>query len=120
MNRRPVTPLILGLCLALLGAPCVVAAQSIEAAPANETPQAATTGSEASDATLAPQDQQHQVKAKDLHDSYCLQHTGSLIRQTGGRHRCIAIGSAYSRDDLQRTGATDIGDALRRLDSSIH
>lgn len=112
MNRRlhPLIPLLL---LAIAGAPLAAAAQSNDPAAAPE--QAA-----ANEAVRA-QDQAHLDKDKTLRASpYCLQHTGSQIRQTGGRHRCTAIGTAYNREDLQRTGATDIGDALRRLDSSIH
>jgi hypothetical protein len=48
----------------------------------------------------------------------CLRETGSHIPRKGDQ--CVnANGSAYSREDLQRTGAADIGDALRLLDPSI-
>jgi len=115
MNRR-LHPLIPFLLLAV-GAPLAAAAQSNDPASAAATEQAATTEA------AQTQDQASLDKDKDKRQRespYCLQHTGSLIRQTGGRHRCTAIGDAYTRDDLQRTGATDIGDALRMLDSSIH
>lgn len=102
--------------------PFAAAAQAtaVEQAPA---PNAAADA--ANDPSQAPQDQQLAAQDKAPHTSpYCLQHTGSLIRQSGGRQRagrqqCTAIGSGYTREDLQRTGATDIADALRRLDSSI-
>ena len=106
------------LLIAALGAPFAAAAQSDEAPPA---PAPATNADDASEpAQSAAQDSQ-QAKKKDLPASpYCLRDTGSLIRQTSNRPRCTGFGSTYSREDLQRTGATDIGDALRRLDSSIH
>jgi hypothetical protein len=48
----------------------------------------------------------------------CLQHTGSLIPPAKGR--CLPVtGTSYSRQDLERTGAIDIGRALQRLDPSV-
>ena len=112
MNR-----LIPCLILAALGASFATAAQSpppVEApAPVATVQDAATAPIDADEATrIAEKD-----KAK-LADPYCLKHTGSNIRPTG-RQRCTAIGDAYTREDLDRTGANDIADALRRLDSSI-
>ena len=55
-------------------------------------------------------------------DRSCLRHTGSrLIGRDRGDHKCaMATGRAYSREDLNRTGSTDLADALRRLDPAIH
>jgi hypothetical protein len=33
--------------------------------------------------------------------------------------KCAEFGRAYDRDDIDRTGAVDLADALRRLDPSI-
>ena len=65
----------------------------------------------------------------------CMRYTGSRVVATRNRGAgkakaeavdeldrddCVAAnGRVYSRDDLDRTGATDIADALRRLDPSI-
>lgn len=52
----------------------------------------------------------------------CLQDTGTRIRARDpktGKPLCQGPGRAYSRDDLNRTGQTDIADALRRLDPSV-
>lgn len=65
----------------------------------------------------------------------CMRYTGSRIVAERNRNAedievddvgemdrddCVAAnGRVYSRDDLQRTGATDIADALRRLDPAI-
>lgn len=68
----------------------------------------------------------------------CMRYTGSLILAERNRRAadadandvddvdgmdrddCVAAnGRVYSREDLRRTGATDIADALRRLDPAI-
>lgn len=53
-------------------------------------------------------------------DRLCLKHTGSRIvaRDTPGR-RCSATGRVYTQDDLHRTGAINLTDALRMLDPAI-
>lgn len=66
----------------------------------------------------------------DVNDRNCLRSTGSLITASAnaqaerkGRKgdRCAnAIGRSYDRDDIERTGATDVAQALRMLDPSIH
>lgn len=50
----------------------------------------------------------------------CIRHTGTRMK-VRDRDGCIAIapGRSYSRDDIERTGETDVADALRRLDPSI-
>lgn len=67
--------------------------------------------------------------------SHCLHETGSLIvtsqnaraakaatsdKDIAPRQRCAAMGRSYSREDLERTGAIDLADALRQLDPAIH
>lgn len=63
---------------------------------------------------------------------HCLRHTGSRIhtmrtvrqRRNGpniGKNHCaMSSGRAYGREDIERTGAFDLRDALRRLDPAIH
>lgn len=52
-----------------------------------------------------------------LNDRNCLRHTGSRLV---GKGQCAnASGRAYTRDDLQRSGRTDLADALRALDPSV-
>lgn len=67
---------------------------------------------------------------ENLADRNCLRHTGSRItadrerrrmrnQQTSddARHSCALVtGRSYTRSDLERTGAIDLADALRRLD----
>lgn len=56
-------------------------------------------------------------------DRNCLRDTGSRIRARDpatGKRPCMAgPGTAYSKDDLDRTGQVDLGRALNQLDPSI-
>lgn len=48
----------------------------------------------------------------------CLRDTGSHIPPPKGQ--CLpVIGSSYSQEDIQRTGATNVGQALQMLDPSV-
>lgn len=81
----------------------------------------------------------HAERAERVHPD-CLRETGSRIvtarnqriqrdaRRNGvaatpgqdAQAKCVsAHGRVYSRDDLDRTGAIDLGDALRQLDPAI-
>ena len=56
-------------------------------------------------------------------DRNCLRYTGSRIRALDpatGKRPCVGgPGSAYSKDDIDRTGQVDLGRALRQLDPAI-
>jgi hypothetical protein len=75
------------------------------------------------------------VATRDVRDHNCLRETGSLIttaqnqralRRARAQHdatvdvRCASFGRAYTHDELQRSGAIDLADALRQLDPAIH
>lgn len=62
----------------------------------------------------------HALIAKDhVNDRFCVRDTGTRIKHRGHRE-CLAVnGRSYSRDDIDRTGAVDLADALQRLDPSI-
>jgi hypothetical protein len=47
----------------------------------------------------------------------CVTQTGSRI--AGNSANCAAFGRSYSRDDIDKTGKVDLGDALQTLDPSI-
>jgi hypothetical protein len=47
----------------------------------------------------------------------CLTQTGSRIAANNAN--CSAAGRSYSHDDIDRTGATTAGEALRLMDPSI-
>jgi outer membrane cobalamin receptor len=50
----------------------------------------------------------------------CLQHTGSRIAPSADRPCVNAPGQVYTREDLERTGAIDTAEALRRLSPIIN
>ena len=61
--------------------------------------------------------------SKAIADRNCLKYTGSRITPRADKQgrKCIsASGRGYSREDIDRTGATDIGTALRMLDTAVH
>jgi hypothetical protein len=74
------------------------------------------------------------VATRDVRDHTCLRETGSIITAAQNRRavrearargddkvtvRCADYGRAYTRDDIRRTGALDVADALRQLDPTI-
>ena len=67
-----------------------------------------------------------QIAAEKSADSFCMRETGSHLRAITNEHNKRAVecakgpGRAYTREDIERTGATTTADALRRLDPSIH
>jgi hypothetical protein len=101
------------LMISLLGALAFTAAA--QTAPSQTTSPAAD----------APTAAQTDAKKPEINDAYCLRYTGSRITsRTDSRKartcNATAIGRAYNRDDLDRTGEINIADALRKLDPSIH
>jgi Ni/Co efflux regulator RcnB len=61
------------------------------------------------------------VSAKDdkTVDRKCMRETGSHIVRKDKRACVNAPGDSYSREDIDRTGARDVADALRLLDPSV-
>jgi hypothetical protein len=52
----------------------------------------------------------------------CVKDTGTNIRPRDpktGKPLCIGPGRSYSRDQIDRTGQTNLADALRHLDPSV-
>jgi len=52
----------------------------------------------------------------------CVKETGTNIRPRDpktGKALCAGPGRSYTRDQIDRTGQTNIADALRRLDPSV-
>ena len=107
--------------ISLLGAVAFTA--TAQAAEPQATPAADTTAAAQADAKKPP-----------VSDAYCLRHTGTRITSraatkaganaaTAPKSRTCsngAIGRAYTRDDLDRTGDVNLADALRKLDPAIH
>lgn len=115
------------LALALALAPSLAMAQSTDAAPA--APAApAPSNSDATTQAPAPAPVEPapaaSKTAKDLADDRnCMKSTGSRIparADARGRKCTSANGRAYTREDIDRTGAIGLGEALRRLDPAVH
>ncbi len=53
----------------------------------------------------------------DAAKAFCVQDTGTRIKQS--KDECLQSGRTYSRDEIERTGAFDAADALRRLDPRL-
>lgn len=71
-------------------------------------------------------DESARTAAEKSADAFCLRETGSHLRAIKNVHNQRAVecanapGRVYTREDIERTGATTTADALRRLDPSIH
>ncbi len=57
---------------------------------------------------------QNSVASTAAPDTSCIA-SASRIPQNG----CNVAGRAYTQEDIDRTGTTDLGDALRHLDPSV-
>lgn len=103
---------------ALLGLAFVATAQTSAPVPVEPaTPQQSSTPAAAA---TAPQ----KYSARDdIADRNCLKQTGSHLAPVADRkgRTCVnASGRAYDRKAIDRTGATDLKDALRKLDPAVH
>ena len=73
------------------------------------------------------------VATRDVRDHNCLRETGSLITTAQNQRtlrraraqkdatvevKCADYGRAYTQDDIRRTGAVNLSDAIRQLDPS--
>jgi hypothetical protein len=105
--------LIFASAFALAGAAAFAMPASAHTADQAQTGAATT----AQTATGHPQaNQQHSVPP--VNSRQCIRETGSHIPPPKGQ--CLPVaGNSYSQQDLQRTGATDLGRALQMLDPSI-
>ena len=60
----------------------------------------------------------HKRSVPPLDSRQCIRDTGSHIPPPKGQ--CLPVaGNSYSQRDIQRTGATNIGQALQMLDPSV-
>jgi len=112
MKRLVLTAALLGL---------IFAASAQTAAPSAAEPTDSQATETATAEASAKQDKAD-AKKDELTDRNCLKHTGSrLIRaDSKGRKCAIASGRSYNREDIDRTGAVDLRDALRKLDPAVN
>lgn len=107
--------------------PMLMALAFVSAAQAQEAPADPASTSTAPRAAAANPDETR----KD--DFRCLRHTGSIITAARNQRdemrargkpvkpRCAPVaGRSWSREDIERTGVTDLGTALRMLDPAVH
>lgn len=100
-------------------AACLMATAAQAQAPAQraEADRAPESAADAP-APVAPQST-HDEKPR-LSEAHCIRNTGSRLRQRDARTRCNGLpGRSYTKDELDRTGQTGLGQALRTLDPSI-
>lgn len=113
----------LALTAALLSLAFATSAQTATPAAVDPAADSQTAAAAPAETSAEASANQNKADAKDeIADRNCLKHTGSrLIRaDSKGRKCAIAAGRAYNRDDIDRTGAIDLRDALRRLDPAVH
>jgi len=105
--------LILASAFALAGAAAFAMPASAQAADQAQAG-AATTSQAATGHPRAIQ----QRSVPPVNSRQCIRETGSHIPPPKGQ--CLPVaGNSYSQQDLQRTGATDLGRALQMLDPSV-
>ena len=111
----------LALTAALLCLAFAASAQTAAPAPAEHADSQPQTTDAAPAEASAKQDKAN-AKKDELTDRNCLKYTGSrLIRADSKGRKCAnATGRSYNREDIDRTGAIDLRDALRRLDPAVH
>lgn len=117
-------PTLIAICVAGLLGSGAAGAQSVSASDAPPAPAPAIDqDASAPAATDQAPAAAGAAEKKKFVQRRCLQYTGSRIKaydSTTGKRPCIAgPGSAYSKDDIDRTGQADLGRALKQLDPSI-
>lgn len=96
------------------------AAGAQDASPAEVDAQAETRAQVESDQQTAEAEDKADADARND----CLRYTGSHLAtrtlERKGKDCVIANGRVYTAEDIQRTGQTNVADALRMLDPAIH
>jgi hypothetical protein len=108
---------LIATCIAacIVASPFAASAQSVDAATvatddAARVEQSAEEPAVGTDAEAAP----------SVTDRTCLRATGTRIKSRDADGCTGARGRAYSREDIEQTGTTDLGEALRRLDTGVY
>jgi hypothetical protein len=129
MKRLVFSPLLLGLAFAAVAqtpapAPVETTAPQASTVPASDAAQPASKDEVArKDDVTKAEVAKDDVAKDDVSDRSCLKETGSRLapRPDSKGRKCInATGRAYTKGDLDSTGAIDLNDALRRLDPAVH
>lgn len=111
MNKRLLAIALAAACSACAISATAFAQQATNGQGANQPAATATAQS-----AVAEKNAQRAVPPLDSHA--CIRDTGSHIPPQKGQ--CLPVaGRSYDRQDIQRTGATSIGQALQMLDPSV-
>ena len=95
---------------------CAGAAFALPAFAQSGNTQATASAAASKPQAAAPAGRQRALPPLD--SRMCIRHTGSHIPPPKGQ--CLPVaGNSYSREDIQRTGANNLGQALRMLDPSV-
>jgi hypothetical protein len=112
MKRHTLIATCIAACI--VASPFAANAQSVDAATATDdavpVEQSAETPAAGTDAEAAP----------SVTDRTCLRSTGTRVKSRDADGCTGARGRAYSREDIEQTGTTDLGEALRRLDTGVY
>lgn len=87
----------------------------LAAATATAAQRTAPAASERDDARAALLAAPPTAKSENVRQAHCVRRTGTRIVS----QRLCLPGRAYTREDIRRSGALTVGEALRRLDPSI-
>jgi hypothetical protein len=105
MNRIAITVLLSAIAFG-------ASAQTPTADPAVQADQAVQVDADSADVTVI-------TGTETTNDRNCLRETGSHLTNKQRKECVSANGSSYSREDIDRTGATTLGEALARLSPSV-
>lgn len=87
-----------------------------QTSPSNTQAQTQTTAATPTQQAATSTNKQRAVPPLDSRS--CIRDTGSHIPPPKGQ--CLPVaGNSYSQEDIQRTGATNVGQALQMLDPSV-
>lgn len=113
MNKRTIPIALAALCGTL-----VFALPAMAQTTTAETTTQATTAASATPAAQANQSASQDRAVPAPGSRNCIRSTGSLIPPPKGK--CLPVaGNSYSQQDIQRTGAVNLGRALQMLDPSV-
>ncbi|MBU6417051.1 MAG: hypothetical protein KJS83_07770 [Xanthomonadaceae bacterium] len=112
MNKKLLATALFAVC----GGTALALPAFAQTSPNDTQAQAQTTAVTSNPQAAAPAGSKRAVPPLD--SRFCIRETGSHIPPPKGQ--CLPVaGNSYSQKDIQRTGATNIGQALQMLDPSV-
>ncbi|MGH8115964.1 MAG: hypothetical protein ACREPJ_01435 [Rhodanobacteraceae bacterium] len=118
MNKRLLCTALLAICGTAALAMPAFAQNRADSTQTQPTAAAASNQAAPNQKTATSRDRDARKVSPLLGTRMCIRDTGSLIPAPKGQ--CLPVpGNSYSQKDIQRTGATNIGQALQMLDPSV-